>query len=66
VDEGESVADVEPPTNGVDDPIGVAELDDDYEWPQLSPLELAVCLADGATRRPARPDEAGSSPELVA
>jgi hypothetical protein len=55
------VADVEPSTNGVDDPIDAAELDGDCEWPQLSPLQLAVCLADGATRRPARPDKRGQA-----
>lgn len=36
----------------LDDETDIAGRDADDESPELSPLELAVCLADGQTRPP--------------
>ena len=47
---GGELADDEPAARGIDDATLAAD-EDDTEWPQLSPLELGVCLADGKRQR---------------
>jgi hypothetical protein len=39
----------------LDDETAVGRRDPDDAWPQLNPLELAVCLADGQPRPPEHP-----------
>lgn len=39
----------------LDDETEVGRRDPDDEWPQLNPLELAVCLTDGQPRPPEHP-----------
>ena len=53
---GGILADDEPAA--LDDETDIAGRDADDEWPELSPLELAVCLADGQTRPPEQALEA--------
>jgi len=63
---GGILADDEPAASGIDDTTIAAGREDDTEWPQLSPLELGVCLADGETATPTRPVRARSQDEFIA